>query len=129
MGNYKIYVSSFGFKYGCPEGLNDVIDVRFLSNPYYDENLRPLTGKDRAIGEYLENFELTESFLNNYFSLLDLMIPGYIEHGKEELYLGVGCTGGRHRSVYCAERIYSYLLGKGYNVEITHRDIKKDAEK
>ena len=122
----SVFVESFGFKFGLPVDCDNVIDVRFLPNPYYVEELKLMSGKDEGIREYLEGFDETETFLSKFLETLDYLIPLYIREGKGRLHVGVGCTGGRHRSVYVAERIGDYLSSKGYKSRVHHRDIDKD---
>lgn len=122
----SIFIESFGFKYGMPVDCDDVIDVRFLPNPFYIDELKPLTGKDRAIKDYLEGFEDTSKFKNMYIDMLEYLIPLYKKEGKSRLNIGVGCTGGRHRSVYIAEELTRLLTEKGEKAIVHHRDIIKD---
>lgn len=122
----SIFVESFGFMYGIPSDADDVIDVRFLPNPFWVEKLKMMSGRDEPIAEYLKSFSETEEFLEKYMSLLEFMIPFYIREGKSRLNLGVGCTGGRHRSVFIAEEVCRRLKESGYNVLVHHRDIDRD---
>lgn len=122
----SVFVESFGFKYGLPVDCDNVIDVRFLPNPYYVPELKMCSGKDEAIVEYLEGFEETGDFLFRMRQLADFLIPLYIKEGKGRLHIGVGCTGGRHRSVYIAEKMNDYLKEKGFKTRVHHRDIDKD---
>lgn len=117
-----IVVRSFGFKHGLPVDSDLVLDVRFLPNPFYQEDLRPLTGNDAPVIEYLCRFPQTLEFLRLEQPLLDFLIPQYINEGKSQLVISVGCTGGQHRSVYIANKIYEHIRSLGYNVEISHRD-------
>ena len=119
----NITVFSFGYKHGAPLDADIVIDVRFLPNPYYEPELRTLTGLDAAVSSFvLEKSETTE-FLEKWYALLDTIMPGYIAEGKRYLAIGVGCTGAQHRSVVLAQATYEHLKEKGYRVTITHRDI------
>ena len=122
----SIFVQSFGFMYGLPSDCDDVIDVRFLPNPFWVEKLQMLCGKDKPIEDYLLGFEETNVFLDKIKDLLKYMIPFYITEGKSRLNIGVGCTGGRHRSVFIAEMIGKYLEEEGYKTVINHRDIDRD---
>ena len=122
----SIFVQSFGFMYGLPSDCDDVIDVRFLPNPFWVEKLQMLCGKDKPIEDYLLGFEETNVFLDKIKDLLNYMIPFYITEGKSRLNIGVGCTGGRHRSVFIAEMIGKYLEEEGYKTVINHRDIDRD---
>lgn len=122
----SIFVQSFGFMYGTPTDSDDVIDVRFLPNPFWVEKLKMMSGLDEPIGEYLKDFSETGEFLEKYMSLLEFMIPFYVREGKSRLNLGVGCTGGRHRSVFIAEEICRRLKADGFNAIVHHRDIDRD---
>ena len=121
-----IHIESFGFKYGLPGDCDISCDVRFLPNPFYDPNLKMLSGKDQAIVEFLEGYEETNQYYDKMMDLFLFSIPFYIREGKARLSVGVGCTGGRHRSVYMAERFFEGLKKAGYRVSIHHRDIDKD---
>lgn len=121
-----IHIESFGFKYGLPGDCDISCDVRFLPNPFYDPNLKMLSGKDEAIVKFLESYEETEQYYEKMMDLFLFSIPFYIREGKARLSVGVGCTGGRHRSVYMAERFFEGLKKAGYRVSIHHRDIDKD---
>lgn len=125
--NFIINVESFGFKYGIPRDADLVFDVRFLPNPYYDVALRPLTGNDEAIRNFVMQFDEAKEFLNKITDLLEFLIPNYISEGKNGLVVAVGCTGGKHRSVTLANGIYQELKSLPYSVKIDHRDIEKDA--
>jgi RNase adapter protein RapZ len=121
----QISVLSFGYKYGIPQNVDIIMDVRFLPNPFYDENLKDLSGEDKEVLHYVLNREETKEFLMIFEKLLDFLIPNYIEEGKSYLGIGIGCTGGRHRSVVISERIYEYLKVRRYSVKLLHRDISK----
>ncbi len=118
-----IVVRSFGFKHGLPLDSDLVLDVRFLPNPFYVEDLRGLTGNDAAVADFICRFPQTFQYLKLEEELLDFLVPQYISEGKSQLVLSVGCTGGQHRSVFIANKLYEYLRTQGYNVQITHRDI------
>lgn len=122
----SVFIESFGFKYGLPSDCDNVLDVRFLPNPFYVKELQLMSGKDQGIIEYLEQFDDTNDFLKKQFEMYEFLIPLYIKEGKGRLIIGVGCTGGRHRSVYVAEQLYKFLTEKGYKTRIQHRDIEKD---
>ncbi|MGN0254653.1 MAG: RNase adapter RapZ [Chordicoccus sp.] len=128
--NYKslyITVQSFGFKYGIPADSDLVVDVRFLPNPYYVPELKPLTGNDKPIIDFVLSQKQTGEFLRRYTELLSFLIPNYIAEGKNQLVISVGCTGGRHRSVVLANEIYRILAkNTEYGVRIEHRDIGMD---
>lgn len=128
--NLMVTVQSFGFKYGIPADSDLVIDVRFLPNPYYVEELRPLTGKDQPIIDYVMSQRQTEEFLTKFTELLRFLIPNYISEGKNQLIISIGCTGGRHRSVALAEAIYRNLSENAdYGIKIEHRDIERDSRR
>ncbi len=118
-----VAVYSFGFKHGAPTDADIVIDVRFLPNPFYVPELRCLTGMDDAVRKYVLGHEETDRFLTAWGNLLTCVMPGYVAEGKQQLVIGVGCTGGQHRSVVLAEKTGSILRGLGYNVHVSHRDI------
>lgn len=121
-----VIVESFGFKYGLPVDCDYVFDVRFLPNPFYFPQLRNHTGKDEEIAKYLEGFSETAEFNYMTSELLRYVIPYYEKEGKGSVHIGVGCTGGRHRSVYCAETIAAKLGESGIKCIISHRDIDKE---
>lgn len=121
----QISVVSFGYKHGGPENMDIVMDVRFLPNPFYKERLKGLTGKNEKVRDFVLNREETKKFLKIFEELLDFLIPNYIAEGKSYLSIGIGCTGGRHRSVAIAERINEYLDLKGYSSTLFHKDIDK----
>ena len=125
--NFFMTVLSFGFKYGIPVDADLVFDVRFLPNPYYVENLRKKTGNEKEVQDYVMNCEEAGEFLNKIEDLLVFLVPLYIKEGKNKLVIGVGCTGGKHRSVTVANGIYERLKGLGYSAKAEHRDIEKDA--
>ncbi len=120
-------IVSFGYKYGIPGNLDMVIDVRFLPNPYYNEDLKDLDGRDKKVIDYILKLQEAIEFLRMFEKMLDFLIPNYIEEGKRHLGIGIGCTGGRHRSVVLSDRIYEYLKLKGYSVKLVHKDINKKA--
>ena len=99
----------FGFKYGLPLDLDLLFDVRFLRNPNYDETLRPLTGEDAAVAAFIEEDEACEPFVAKLIDVMDFLFPRYIAEGKAQLTVGIGCTGGRHRSIYIARRLYDHF--------------------
>ncbi len=121
-----IHVESFGFKYGLPGDCDITCDVRFLPNPFYIPELKMHCGKDQEIIEFLEKHPETEQYYEKMMDLLCFSVPYYIREGKARLSVGVGCTGGRHRSVYMAERLAAGLKEAGYRVSMHHRDIDKD---
>lgn len=125
--NLFVTIVSFGFKYGIPTDCDLVFDVRFLPNPFYVEGLRNKTGNDREIREYVMQFPEAGQFLHKLEDLVKFLIPNYIVEGKTQLVIGVGCTGGKHRSVTLANALYERLADReGYGIKIEHRDIQKD---
>ncbi len=126
----RISVISFGFKYGIPMDADLMMDVRFLPNPYYVSELRGLTGEDPKIREFLfsSDKELMQNFLARYGDLLKYILPKYIEEGKTHLVIGIGCTGGQHRSVLVANEIGSKLKADNYQVSIKHRDMQRNLQ-
>lgn len=124
--NFIVTILSFGFKYGIPADTDLVFDVRFLPNPYYDPELRPLTGNDPAIQQYVTRSGDARIFLDKLEDMLGFLIPHYIDEGKYHLVVGIGCTGGKHRSVTIANGIYKRLKNLPYSVRIEHRDIEND---
>ncbi len=125
--NFIVSVVSFGFKYGIPRDADLVFDVRFLPNPYYDLELRPFTGNDEPIRDFVMQHDVAKEFLNKTVDLLEFLIPNYIKEGKNGLVIAVGCTGGKHRSVTLANGIYKELELTPYSVKVEHRDIGRDA--
>lgn len=124
--NITISVVSFGFKYGLPNDADLVFDVRFLPNPYYDLELRPLTGDNEEVREFVMKSDVSVEFVEKLFDMFDFLIPNYIDEGKQHLVIAIGCTGGRHRSVTIANKTFDYLDNKGYRVVKKHRDAKLD---
>ncbi|EKY27733.1 RNase adapter RapZ [Clostridium celatum] len=124
-----ITVLSFGFKYGIPVDSDLVFDVRFIPNPFYIPELKPFSGLDKPVNDYVLEQEETIEFLEKLNGMLDFLIPNYKKEGKRQLIVAIGCTGGRHRSVAIANEIYKSLHEKNYNVYIEHRDIKEDVHK
>lgn len=122
----SVAVSSFGFKYGQPGDADIVFDVRFLPNPYYDPDLKPLSGLDEPVRTYVLGRKETQRFFKRWFPMLEAVLPSYAAEGKLHLSIALGCTGGRHRSVAIAEATGTWLRAKGYRVTVTHRDLVKD---
>lgn len=125
---FRIVVMSFGFKYGLPIDADDVMDVRFLPNPYYLPELRPQTGLQKSVADYVFASQDTQKFYQQYLALMQSIIPGYEKEGKTSLTIAIGCTGGQHRSVAIAEKLSQDLRQSGYVVDISHRDIKRHKE-
>lgn len=116
-------VTSFGYKQGIPLDVDLVIDVRFLPNPHWVENLRPLTGLDEPVRRYVMEQPATGQFLERFEDLLDLLLPAYASEGKSYLSIAIGCTGGQHRSVAITEELAVWLRREGYPPRVTHRDL------
>lgn len=125
--NLMVTVLSFGFKYGIPVDADLVFDVRFLPNPYYFDEMRPLTGNDAIVHDYVMGFKEAEEFLAKLTDMINFLIPNYILEGKNRLVIGIGCTGGKHRSVTIANELFSRLEGNNFGVKVEHRDIELDA--
>ena len=129
--NFKslmVTVLSFGFKYGIPADSDLVFDVRFLPNPYYIDELKQLSGNDAPVRDFVMGFKAAEIFSDKLTDMIQFLIPNYIEEGKNQLVISIGCTGGKHRSVTLANELYRRLEGSGeYGLRIEHRDIEKDA--
>ena len=125
--NLFVTVLSFGFKYGIPSDADLVFDVRFLPNPYYVEELRARTGEEKEVQDYVMQGGTAEKFLAKLTDMLDFLIPNYVLEGKNQLVIGIGCTGGKHRSVTIADALYGYLRErKELGLKIEHRDIDND---
>lgn len=120
-----VSVISFGFKYGIPIDCDLIFDVRFIPNPYYIEALKKQSGYDSQVKDYVLNFEETKSFINKLQDMLEFLIPNYIKEGKNQLIIGIGCTGGRHRSVAITNEM-GRLLNENHSTVVDHRDIYKD---
>lgn len=118
-----VVVYSFGFKHGAAEDADIVIDVRFLPNPYYDPDLRHLTGLDEPVCDFVMERPETQEFLQKWKDLLACIMPGYVAEGKQQLAIAIGCTGGQHRSVALAVATGDYLKSIGYRVHVAHRDL------
>lgn len=127
--NLYITVLSFGFKYGIPSDADLVFDVRFLPNPYYIDELRPQSGNDKTVRDYVMNNDISKEFLKKLVDMVEFLIPNYVAEGKNQLVIAIGCTGGKHRSVTLANELYERLsvAEKEYGVRKGHRDIEKDA--
>ncbi len=121
----SINVTSFGFKYGVPIDADLIFDVRFLPNPHYIEDLKPKTGLDLLVSDYVMNWDETKTFLEKVSDLLHFLLPNYQKEGKSQLVIAIGCTGGKHRSVAIAEYIANNLRQEWY-INVNHRDIHKD---
>lgn len=125
--NLYITVLSFGFKYGIPADADLVFDVRFLPNPYYEEELRPRTGEEQAVRDYVMQGGTADLFLKKLYDMIEFLIPNYVLEGKNQLVIAIGCTGGKHRSVTIANALFERLEEhREFGVKIEHRDIDKD---
>jgi RNase adapter protein RapZ len=121
----SLTILTFGFKNGPPRDADLVFDVRFLPNPHYREDLRPLTGRDPKVVEHVEAGELAAEFYQRFLPLLDFLLPAYIAEGKAHLTIAIGCTGGRHRSVTIADRVAQHLAGRDdVALRVVHRDVE-----
>lgn len=129
LGQMAVSVISFGFKYGVPMDADLVMDVRFLPNPFYVEALRPLTGEHELVRDYVFGNQMAREFMEKYLDLLEYILPNYIKEGKTHLVIGIGCTGGQHRSVAIAERVGSFLLERDYSISVKHRDAAKNQKR
>ena len=124
-GGMTVSVTSFGFKYGLPLDADLVFDVRFMPNPFYIEELRPRTGLDQAVNDYVFSFQQTQDYLKRLKDLLAFSLPLYAEEGKTSLVIAVGCTGGHHRSVAVTHALAEFISGQGYQVSENHRDMNR----
>ena len=122
----NIAVLSFGFKYGMPLDADMVLDVRFLPNPFYVQELRHKSGSVPEVAAYIEEKPVTQEYLKRLDSFIDFLVPQYVREGKSQLVIAIGCTGGMHRSVFVAKHIYDLLAKKSYSVNLEHRDLMKN---
>jgi len=125
-GRLLINIMSFGFKYGIPKECDMVFDVRFLPNPFYNPVLKPLSGLDTPVSDYVMSHDVSTRFMESLLGMLNFLIPHYISEGKSQLIVGIGCTGGRHRSVALSEELQRSLALQEYSVVLHHHDINKD---
>jgi len=121
----QVNLQSFGYRYGIPLESDLVMDVRFLPNPYFIPALRPFSGLDPRVRDYVLGQDETMVFLERFRDMLEFLLPGYRREGKSYLSVSIGCTGGRHRSVAIAQELYQFFKQKNVNIKITHRDIEK----
>lgn len=122
--NIFVTILSFGFKYGIPADSDLVFDVRFLPNPFYVEGLRYKTGQDQEVQDYVFQSEAAHEFINKLVDMVEFLLPNYVAEGKNQLVIGIGCTGGQHRSVTMAEQLYQHLSRHTeYGLKLEHRDI------
>ena len=127
VGSMVAVCASFGFKHGTPADCDLLFDVRCLPNPFYDDKLRELTGLDGPVWDFVVGCQETQGLLPKLFDLIDYLIPMYIREGKSQLVVGIGCTGGKHRSVVLCQLLAAHLEGKGVPVSVRHRDIAIDS--
>ena len=121
-----VTILSFGFKNGIPADADLVFDVRFLPNPYYIDELKHQTGNDKGVQDYVMSFPEAEAFLAKLEDMVHFLIPNYVKEGKYQLVIGIGCTGGKHRSVTLANELYKRMKNQGnYGLKIHHRDVKQ----
>lgn len=125
----SVTILSFGFKYGIPTDSDLVFDVRFIPNPFYIPDLKPFSGNDEPVKNYVLEQKETKGFIVKLRDMLEFLIPNYVKEGKRQLIISIGCTGGRHRSVAIANTIYKELKDLDYNVGIEHRDINEDVNR
>lgn len=125
--NFFVTILSFGFKYGIPADSDLVFDVRFLPNPYYIPELKPQTGNDRDVYDYVMDSEQAGVFLKQLYQMIRFLIPNYILEGKNQIVISIGCTGGKHRSVTIANALGKKMQELPYSLKVEHRDIQKDA--
>lgn len=123
--DFTVYINTFGFKYGIPQDAELIFDMRFMTNPFYDESLRPLTGRDKPVRDFIFNLDHARSFFEKWSDLIADMLPLYQAQGKTRLTIAVGCTGGKHRSVCMGEELAQYLKQHcpSFNIVITHREM------
>lgn len=119
-----ISVTSFSYRYGVPRQADLVFDVRFLQNPHFVESLRPMTGKEKQVGDYIAKDPDYTTFYDQITALLTTLLPRYNHEGKHYLTIAIGCTGGQHRSVFLTEQIGQFLMDEGYDPQISHRELK-----
>ncbi len=122
---FDITIMSFGFKYGIPKYADLVFDVRFLPNPFYESDLKELTGNDKPVSDYVLSFEEAKQFEIKLFEMIEFLVPNYIKEGKNQLFIACGCTGGKHRSVTIANELFKHMSQLPYNVNVEHIDIAK----
>ncbi len=122
----NVFVTSFSYRLGLPRGADLVFDVRFLTNPHYDPGLKPLTGRDEAVADFIADTAGYQQFFDGLTGLLGPLLPRYIAEGKSYLTIAVGCTGGRHRSVFVAERLGAWLASLDQRVQLHHRDVDRE---
>lgn len=125
MKDILVVIQSFGFKYGMPAITDYMVDARFITNPFYVPELKNLTGQDKAVKEYITNQPKTLEFMNCLEGLIDCVVEKFEKDNKVQNLISVGCTGGRHRSVFVANAIGEHLSAQGFKTQVIHRDIDK----
>lgn len=120
----EITFSSFGYKYGLPDDGRVIVDVRHLPNPYWDEKLRPFTGLDEPVAAFIREKDATKDFLKNFFAMLDQYFEESLKNGVEKIHIGIGCTGGQHRSVFIAQTLYEHYKDS-YSCKVLHRELSR----
>jgi UPF0042 nucleotide-binding protein len=123
----SVRLVSFGYKHGLPLDVDLVMDCRFLPNPHWVDELRPLTGRDPEVAAYIQAQTITPEFLERLYALIDLLMPAYEREGKSYLSIGIGCTGGQHRSVWVAGQLRGHLEEQGYSPRVSHRDVDRSS--
>lgn len=125
--NLFVHIVSFGFKYGIPTDSDLVFDVRFMPNPFYVDELKRKTGNDKEVNDFVMNSPVSGEFLEKLTDMMKFLIPNYVAEGKNQLIISIGCTGGKHRSVTIANKLFERLKADGdYGIKITHRDIERE---
>lgn len=127
--NLYITILSFGFKYGIPSDTDMVFDVRFLPNPFYIPELKPMTGNDQLVYDYVMEANAAHEFLDKLQDMVEFVVPNFLAEGRHQLVISIGCTGGKHRSVTIANALYDRLKNLDYGIKVEHRDIEKDSKK
>ena len=127
--NLMITVVTFGFKYGIPIDSDLVFDVRFMANPYYIPEIRPLTGNDKIVQDFVMKNQVSVDFLEKLKDMIEFLVPNYVKEGKHQLVISIGCTGGKHRSVTIGNKLFENLINMGHSAYIQHRDIEKDKKR
>jgi UPF0042 nucleotide-binding protein len=122
----QVSLVSFGYKHGLPRDADLVLDVRFLPNPHWIDRLRPLSGTDPQVRSYVKSQHAYGEFMRKLKGLLDAVVPGYVSEGKSYLTIGIGCTGGKHRSVVVTDDLAEYFRKRGQNVSVEHRDLTRE---
>ena len=126
VATFQATILSFGFKYGIPVDADFVFDVRFLANPFWEEDLKKLTGLDKKVQDFVLKQEGAENFSKTIIELINVTTPGYVREGKKYVTVAIGCTGGKHRSVTIAEKVAQELKSNGAKVRVVHRDLGKE---